>query len=92
MADFTENHTVLFSGFKTNKKKVRKTRKLESIHEKRSVELKTESKKLDKNLCRRRLEFKPSFGLLLPLCSLTYSVDDQREPIGFHAPITHILF
>ena len=36
---------------------VRKTRKLESFHEKHFVERKNEGRKPDKNLCLRRLEF-----------------------------------
>ncbi len=47
--------TILFSGFKNSHKKICKTRKLESIHER-----KYKGRKLDKNLSLRRLEFMPS--------------------------------
>jgi hypothetical protein len=32
MTDFKENHTVFFTGFKNPHKKIRETKKLESIH------------------------------------------------------------
>jgi hypothetical protein len=51
--------TIPYSGFKTPYKKIRETRKLESIHEKHFVEQKNEGRKLDKNSSLRRLKFMP---------------------------------
>jgi hypothetical protein len=48
--------TILFSG---PYKKIRKTRKLESIHKYHFVERKNEGRKPDKNSSLRRLEFLP---------------------------------
>jgi hypothetical protein len=49
--------TILFSGFKNPYKKIRETRKLESIHRWLFVEGKNEGGKPDKNSSQRRLEF-----------------------------------
>ncbi len=52
--------TILFSGFKNPYKKIRETRKLESIHEKHFVERKNEGRKPDiENSSLKRLEFMP---------------------------------
>jgi hypothetical protein len=49
--------TMLFSGFKNLSKKIRETRKLESIHELHFVKQKDEGRKQDKNSSLRRCEF-----------------------------------
>ncbi len=50
---------ILLSGFKNPYRKIRETRKLESIHEYHCVERKNEGRKPMKNLSRKRLEFMP---------------------------------
>jgi hypothetical protein len=52
LADFKENHALPY-------KKIRVTRKLESIPEKHFVEWNNEGRKLDKNWSLRRLKFMP---------------------------------
>jgi hypothetical protein len=56
MADFKENHTILWF-YKSLQ--IRETRKLKSIHELHFVELKNEGKKPDKISSLRRLKFMP---------------------------------
>jgi hypothetical protein len=46
--------TILYSGFNNPYKKIHETRKLESIHEKKFSERKSEEIKPDKNSSRRR--------------------------------------
>ncbi len=57
---------ILFSGFKNPYKKIRETRKLESIHEKHFVEWKNEDRKPHKSSSLRRLEFMPRNFVPLP--------------------------
>jgi ribosomal protein S21 len=51
--------TILFSEFKNPYEKIRKTRKLKSIHEYHFVERKNEGRKPDKKSSQRRLKFMP---------------------------------
>jgi hypothetical protein len=51
--------SILFSGFKNPYRKIRKTRKLQSINEHHCVEQKIEGRKPNKNLSLRRLELMP---------------------------------
>jgi hypothetical protein len=51
--------TILFSGFTNPYKKIRKTRKLESIHEQYFVKRKNEGRKPDENWSLTILEFMP---------------------------------
>jgi hypothetical protein len=51
--------TILFFGFKNLYKKIRETKKLESIHEYHFVERENKGRKLDKNSSLLRLECMP---------------------------------
>jgi hypothetical protein len=58
LTDFAVNHSLLWF-FRTLYKKLRETRKLESIYEKHIVEQKNQGRKPDKNSSLRRIEFRP---------------------------------
>jgi hypothetical protein len=59
MAEGHKRKIILFSGFKNPYRKIRKTRKLESINEHHCVEQKNEGRKTNKKLSLRRLELMP---------------------------------
>jgi hypothetical protein len=76
--------TILFSGFKNSLKKICETSKLESIHEKHSVERKNEGRKPDKTRVEKTLVYAQKSRLKMPFKNSMSGKDFVSYSVGLY--------